>query len=58
MTALILAQVPDPDVPATVAADQLSLIRMNDHVVHGNSMTVISLNVTSASIPYFDCAIF
>lgn len=43
--ALILSQVPDPHVTTAIAADELSLIWMNDYIVDRNTMSVVALNV-------------
>jgi len=58
VSTLVLAQVPDTNVPSTVTADKLALVRMNDDIVDRNSVGVVALNAGGASIPDLDRAIF
>lgn len=58
MTALVLAQIPDPHISTTVAADQLALIWVNNHVVHRHPMRVVPLDVATSSVPDLDCTVF
>ena len=57
MSTLVLAQVPDPNVPAAVTADELTLIWMNNNVIDRNSVGVIALDTGGASIPDLDGAV-
>jgi hypothetical protein len=58
VAALVLAQVPDAYVASTVAADELSLVGMDDDVVDGNAMRVVSLYIATPGVPDLDGAIF
>jgi len=58
VSALVFAQVPDPDISSTVTANEFALIRMNDNIVDRNSMAVVTLISASAGIPDLDIAIF
>lgn len=58
MSTLILAQVPDTHVPATVAANELALIRVDDDIVDRDSVRVVTLDAGGASIPDLDGAVF
>ena len=58
VTALVLAQIPDPDIAAAVTADQLALVRMNDNVIHRHPMCIVALHITAARIPDLDRAVF
>ena len=58
MRAVILCQIPDSNTPALVAANNLTLVRMNDYIIDSSAMRVTSLNCATSSLPYFDCAIF
>ena len=51
MAALVLAEVPDPHISAAVAGNELSLIRMDDDIVHRYAVRVVPLNVATSSIP-------
>lgn len=51
MRALALTEVPDANIAAAVAADQLSLIRVDDHVVHGAAMVVVALYRPPRRVP-------
>ena len=68
MGTFILAQIPDPNIPTTVTRNQLSLVRMNNHVVDGSdmrdqvsrrrgAMDVIALDAACSCIPDFDRAV-
>jgi hypothetical protein len=56
--ALVLSKVPDPNVTATVAAYELSLVWVDDYIVDRNTMSVVALNVAGSCVPYLDSAIF
>lgn len=58
MRALVLAQVPDTHVSSAVTADQLALVRVDDHVVDGHAVGVVALHAARARIPDLDGAIF
>jgi hypothetical protein len=58
MAALVLAQIPDPHVAASIAADKLALIRMDDNVVDRYTVRVIPLYIPGSCVPDLDCAIF
>lgn len=57
MSAFVLAQVPDSDIPATITGDQLTLIWMDDDVVDGMIVIVIALNARGPCIPDLDRAV-
>lgn len=57
VAALVLAQIPDPDIAAPVAANQLALVRMDHHVVHGHAVRVVPLHIAAACVPDLDCAV-
>jgi hypothetical protein len=42
---LILSQVPDSYVATTVAADEFALVWMDNHIVDGNTVGVVTLDV-------------
>lgn len=54
MAAFVLAEVPDPHISAAVAGNELSLVWVNDDVVHRYAVRVVSLNVATTSVPDFD----
>ena len=56
MRALVLREVPDADVAAAVAGDELALVRVDDDVVDGGAVGVVALDVAGAGVPDFDCA--
>lgn len=68
MCTFILAQIPDSNIPTSITRDQLSLVRVDDHIVDGRDMRdqvsrrsavdVIALNAARSCIPDFDRAIF
>lgn len=65
--ALVLAQIPDSDIPTAITRYQLSLVRMNYHIVDWSdvsdqvsrcsAMTVIALDAACSCIPDFHRAI-
>lgn len=57
MTALVLAQIPDPHVPAAITADQLALIRMNHNIIHRHPVCIVALHVPAARVPDLDGAV-
>lgn len=54
MAALILPKVPDADIAASIAGNELALVRVNNHIVNCDAVGVIALDVTAAGIPDFD----
>jgi hypothetical protein len=56
--ALILAQIPDANIPSTITTNQLPLIRMDDHIIDRNTVRVVPLHVAAARIPDLDGAVF
>jgi hypothetical protein len=55
--ALVLAQVPDAHIPPAVTANQLALVRVNNDIVHGDTVSVVSLHVAAARVPDLDGAV-
>ena len=53
VAALVLAEVPDADVAAAVAGDELALVGVDDDVVDGDAVGVVSLDVAAACVPDF-----
>ena len=68
MRTFILAQIPNPDISTSITRDQLSLVRVDDHVVDGSNMgdqvsrrsamDVIALDATRSCIPDLDRTVF
>lgn len=68
MCTFILAQIPDPNIPTSITRDQLSLVRMDDHIVDGSdvgdqvsggvAMDVIALDAARSCVPDLDRAVF
>ena len=56
MAAFILAQVPDSHVAASIAGDEFTLIWVDDDIVHGHAVRVVSLDMTAAGVPDFHSA--
>jgi hypothetical protein len=54
----ILAQIPDFNTPSLITTDDFALIGMDDDVVDGTAVTVISLHVWGTEVPDFDGAVF
>jgi len=52
--ALVFSKVPDANVSSSVATDELSLIGVNDHIVHRGAVTVIALDTAAPRVPDFD----
>jgi len=57
MAALIFGKIPYPDATIPVAADELSLIRVYDHIIHRTSMSIIPLHSSALCVPDLDCPI-
>lgn len=58
MTALVLSQVPDPHIPSPITANQLPLVRVNNHIIHRDAMGIVPLHIAAARIPDLDRAVF
>jgi hypothetical protein len=58
VTALILAQIPDPHIAPAITANELALVRMNNYIVDGRAVRVVPLDAARARIPYLDRAVF
>lgn len=56
VAAFVLAKVPDANVAAPVAGDELALVRMDYDVVDGDSMRVVALDVPTTRVPDLDGA--
>lgn len=54
MGAYTLAQVPHTNHPGMVTTDQLTLVGMDDDIIDGCSVDIITLEATRAGIPYLD----
>lgn len=55
---LVLRQVPDPHVAASVAADEFALVGVDDYVVYGDAVAVVALDVAASRVPDLDGAVF
>lgn len=53
-----LSQVPDAHRSGTVPADELSLVWVDDNIVHGRLVDIVALETASASIPDLDGSVF
>jgi hypothetical protein len=58
VAAFVLAQVPDAHVASTIAADELSLVGMDDDVVNGDAVRVVALHIPAPGVPDLDGAVF
>jgi hypothetical protein len=58
MRACVLGQIPKPDAPRSVAANDLALVRVDYHVVRWGAMVVAPLYCARPCLPYFDSAVF
>jgi hypothetical protein len=58
VTAFILAQIPDPDIAASIATNQLALVRVYNHIINRNAMCVIPLDISTPGVPDLDGAVF
>lgn len=54
VAAFVLAEVPNADVAASIAGDELALVWVDDDVVHGDAMGVVALDVAAAGVPDLD----
>lgn len=57
MSASILGQIPEPNAAAPIAADDFTLVWVDDHVIDRRSVVVAPLNHAGARIPNFDGAV-
>lgn len=57
MGAVVLGEVPDPHTPASIAADDLALVGVDDHVVHRRPVVVAALDGAGARLPDLDGAV-
>jgi hypothetical protein len=57
MRTVVLCQVPYSNASSSIAAYDLSLIWMDNHVIHGRGMAVASLDGTTSCFPDLDGAI-
>ena len=58
MGAFVLSQIPDPHIPSSVTAYELSLIRMDNHIIDRTAVRIIPLHRCSPGIPNLYSAIF
>lgn len=58
MRACVLGQVPKPDAPCSVAANDLALVRVDYHVVGRGAMVIAPLYCASPCLPDLDGAVF
>lgn len=56
VAALVLAEVPDSHIAASVTRDELALVRMDYNVVDGDSVRVVTLDVPTTRVPDLDGA--
>lgn len=56
--ACVLGQVPKPDAPCSVAANDLALVRVDDHVVCRGAMVIAPLYCAGPCLPDLDGAVF
>ena len=57
MAAFVLSKVPNAHIAPAVAADQFALVGMDDHVIYGTGVVVVTLDHTRLGVPYLDRAI-
>jgi hypothetical protein len=57
MRAVVLRQIPYSNTSSSITAYDLSLVWMDNHVVHRGGMAVAALYGTTSCFPDFDCAI-
>ena len=58
MGAVILRQIPYPHTPRAIAADDLSLVGVNNHIVGRMAMVVAPLDRACFCFPNFDRSVF
>jgi hypothetical protein len=54
----VLAQVPDAHIASAIAADEFSLVGVDDDVVDGDAVRVVALHVAAPGVPDLDGAVF
>lgn len=54
MGTVVLSQIPHPDTSRPIAADDLTLVGMNHHVIRRTAMVVASLNRSGPRLPDLD----
>lgn len=55
---LVLAQIPDAHIASAIAADQLALVRVDDDIVDGHAVGIVTLHAARARVPDLDGAVF
>jgi hypothetical protein len=55
--AFVLSKIPDSHVPAAIAADQLALIGVDNHIIDWSAMGVVALHTASPCVPDLDRAV-
>jgi hypothetical protein len=58
VTALVLSEVPDAHVSSAVAANELALVGVDDHIVDWHTVGIVALHVAAPRIPDLDSAVF
>lgn len=58
MRTCILGEVPYPNAASTVAANDLALVRVYDHVVGRGAMAIASLDSAGSGFPYLHRSVF
>lgn len=58
MRAVVLGEVPDSDATSTIAADDLSLVWMDNYIIDWTAVVVAALNRATAGLPDLHCSIF
>lgn len=54
MNALALTQVPNTNIATTITTDKLGLVRVDDNVIDGEIVSVVTLKAAAADIPDLD----
>lgn len=57
MRAIVLPEIPDPNVSTTVTANDLALVWVDDNIVNRTAMIVASLNSPAAGLPDLNSAV-
>ena len=55
--AVVFGEIPYADTSSAVAADNLALVGVDNHIVHGGSMRVAPLNVAGPRLPYLHSSV-
>lgn len=58
MRALVLTQIPNPNIPRLIATDQFALVRMDNHIVHRAPVRIVSLHARRTCVPNLDGPVF